>query len=343
MSKFRPRPAHFEHKSQIAPNSLVFHPKMSDATKLLLLALNGIASCAPNWTVVQCDLQNRMGWGRAKMQSAIREAVYLGYLLVTQTRQTESKKDKNGKYIKGQFSKNEFEFDINGGYPTGVNFKPSTVDHLPDPSCENDPTSGFEPRSGLSPTALSPPENQPLPCYEFNLVKEQTKQEQKENCSVVVVLSQEQKEIIKILEPYALQEEILQSFLSLPLNHLSESVVAYEQYLKSETNKGKKVDNPIGALRRAILCKWKPNLTKVDKEEQKELKDHEISMLIFHNRTDANNAYNKYKEKFNENFSFHVNENAVTLKYKKGYSALALNDPDFSNILEYYIKAATKE
>ncbi len=165
MSKFRPRPAHFEHKSQIAPNSLVFHPKMTDATKLLLLALNGIVSCAPNWVVVQSDLQNRLNWGRAKMQSAIREGVYYGYIKVTQARQTESKKDKDGKYIKGRFLQNEFEFDIDGGYEKGIDFKPSTVTYSEqDSQDDNTFLSGdMGSKVGLSSTALSPTDNQPLP------------------------------------------------------------------------------------------------------------------------------------------------------------------------------------
>lgn len=331
-SKFFPKEAYFEKKSQVCPNALVFHRKMSDHAKLLILAVNGITSNVPKWTLLQSDIQKRMGWGKDKMQSAIRDCIACGYLKVNQVHH----KFTCEKFKKGMFSHNEFEFDIEGSYD--IDTKKDKKKTLS--------SGGSEPKPYKPSTAKPCTANPPLPCslVEFNLVKEQTKQEdEKQNCSVVVVPSEEQKEKIKILERYSLQEALLHSFLSLPLDHLRNSVLAYEQYVQSETQKGQKVANPIGALRRAILCKWKPNLTKVDKEEQKELKDHEISMLIFHNRTDANNAYNKYKEKFNENFSFHVSENAVTLKYKKGYSALALNDPDFSNILEYYIENAIKQ
>ena len=133
MSKFYPKAAHFESKSIIAPNVLIFHRLMSDATKLLILALHAISTCAPSWTVVQSDVQKRMGWGRDKMNGAIKEAVQFGYLKVTQARK-EEEKDKDGNPIKGQFASNSFEFDILGGYLSYAAFMPQ--EETADNGCE---------------------------------------------------------------------------------------------------------------------------------------------------------------------------------------------------------------
>lgn len=111
---FTKKPAHFESKSQIAPNSLIYNRNLSDAAIRLILALNAIPD---SWIIVQCDIQQRLGWGREKMQNAIKECVQFGFMKVTQSRE------------KGQFSKNNFEFDTSPSYlekPTHNEYEPLT-------------------------------------------------------------------------------------------------------------------------------------------------------------------------------------------------------------------------
>ncbi len=127
-AKFYPKKAHFETKSQIAPNSLIFNRELTEPAKIFILALNAIFTCTESWIPIQSDLEKRLGWGPEKMQNAIKNAVKCGYLKVMQ-----------GRKEKGQFDNNEFEYDIDGGYPKG-----STVENEEKPihnECE--PIGGF--------------------------------------------------------------------------------------------------------------------------------------------------------------------------------------------------------
>jgi hypothetical protein len=143
-TKFYPKPTYFEKKSQVVPNSLIFHREMTDAAKIFILALNGIATCAPGWTPIQCDLQKRLGWGREKMQKTIKECVRLGYLQVKQSRILND--DEKGK--KGRFSHNEFYFDT----------EPSFLENKENLSSEEPSHNEYEPMTGKPSTV-----NQALP------------------------------------------------------------------------------------------------------------------------------------------------------------------------------------
>ena len=151
MSKFYVAPAKFESKSIVANNSLIFHRGLSDATKLLILAMHAIMSCTYTWVIVQEDLQNRMGWGKEKMRGAIKEAVQFGYLRVRQGRKTELK-DEKGNIVKGQFSCNEFDFDVTGGF---LNIPEENIQKPSDNECEPETVNP----STAKPCAV----NQPLP------------------------------------------------------------------------------------------------------------------------------------------------------------------------------------
>jgi hypothetical protein len=109
-SKFYPKKAHFESKSQIAPNSLIFNRNLSEPAKIFLLALNGIISCTQNWVPIQSDIQKRLGWGQDRMENAIASCVKHGFLKVKQQR-TE----------KGKFAPNDFEFCLEGSFINCIN------------------------------------------------------------------------------------------------------------------------------------------------------------------------------------------------------------------------------
>lgn len=104
-SKFYPKKAHFESKSQVAPNAIVFSRELTEPAKIFLLALNGIVSCTQNWVPIQSDLQKRLGWGQEKMENAIASCVKNGYLKVKQQRRE-----------KGKFAPNDFEFCLDGTF-----------------------------------------------------------------------------------------------------------------------------------------------------------------------------------------------------------------------------------
>lgn len=310
-TKFSPKEGHFEKRSQSCPNSLVFHRKLSDAGKLLILALNGISSTAPRWVIIQSDLQGRMGWGKEKMQAAIRDCVQYGYLKVKQ-----AKRQLNGdNWKKGQFSHNEFEFDLDGGYLT-----------------QTDLSSGAsEPKTGFPSTAQPSTVYPPLTCSsELNVLKEQTNKEGEK--PVVVCSSQEEEEKRKILAKYQVGENFIQSCLSLSIEHLSLSCLAFDQYAQN-----KKLDNPHGCLRQAIAGAWKPNFTKQDKVDLENQKKADLNEKIAQNRQIALNLQEKYRHLFSKGNSFDVSDNVAHLNYTSSGYPLNLGEDDCIAVLEYFI------
>lgn len=99
---FTKKPAYFESKPQIVPNSLVYNKNLSDSAIRLLLALNALPD---KWVIYQCDIRERLGWGRDKMQSAIKECVQFGFMKVTKTRSEQ-----------GRFEPNDIEFELSPVY-----------------------------------------------------------------------------------------------------------------------------------------------------------------------------------------------------------------------------------
>lgn len=116
MSTITILPAKFESKYQIAPNEIIFDRGLSDAAKILILAIHGIKSCAPSWVIVQADLQKRLSWGRDKMRSTMKELEHYGFLKVVQDRKKDSEKEEKSRAIKGSFRQNDFFFSMDKEY-----------------------------------------------------------------------------------------------------------------------------------------------------------------------------------------------------------------------------------
>ena len=143
-SKFYPKPANFESRNQVVPNSLVFSRELTDFAKILILALNAIATSAPHWVPIQSDLEKRLGWGKKRMRAAIKSCEECGYMKVKQTRCMEDIKDENGKSKKGQWKYNDFEFDT---YPSFLeNSENSSEEKHAHIQCEPDAGKGHAPK-----------------------------------------------------------------------------------------------------------------------------------------------------------------------------------------------------
>lgn len=158
MSKNNVIPAHFEKKSQVIPNEIVFHREMSAEAKLLIFAINGIRSSAPGWVLCQTDLRKRLGFGKTVMKRAMEEAIAYGYLRVEQTRakQPEDETPDSKKKIAGQFRMNQFKFRIDGKFTDIVEKKQKL--EKPKIVKKTGSTSGCEPLTGFPATV-----NRPLP------------------------------------------------------------------------------------------------------------------------------------------------------------------------------------
>ncbi len=254
-SKFHPKPAYFETKNQVAPNRLIFNPNMSDALVRLLLALNGIATCTMNWIPIQSDLQKRLGWGKEKMQSTIKEGVRLGYLKVTQSREFSGKE-------KGRFTHNDFEFDLEGGYlkeEKTPQEKPADNQH--------------EPRGDKPATAEPATVPQPLPCSNEepclkndNDVKEvvavSDDEVKKQSLRVIEFLDKNSKSlnhnvnvpigtVVKLIKQYGIE------YLTEQLNYMiRQQGQAFKDERSMKKNKTKSIDKPETYLRMACEFNW---------------------------------------------------------------------------------------
>ncbi len=145
--KFYPKKAHFESKSIIAPNALIFNHDLTETAKIFILVLHAISTCAPTWIAIQEDLKRRLGWGREKMDSAIACCVKFGFLKVKQSRNKI-----------GRFLHNEFIFDIDGQLLTYTDDEtnPGLYD-------EEEELKKCLPKTGFPTSDEQASDNQPLP------------------------------------------------------------------------------------------------------------------------------------------------------------------------------------
>jgi len=159
------------------------------------------------------------------------------------------------------------------------------------------------------------------------------------NKQPVVVSSSDDEEKKRILAPYPLRHDIIASFMDLSLEHIRNSVLAYEQYVQIQTEKRKTIFNPLGTLRDAIVCGWKPNLKKQNDEDAKQKEVLESEKLRSKNYELACSLMKQHQSKFNENFSFTIGASALSLRYpKNSFYPLSLMDKDFEQIIMGYIR-----
>jgi hypothetical protein len=335
-AKFFPKEAKFEKKSQVAPNAIVFHRQLSDAGKLLLLALNGIATCTYTWTVIQSDIQKRMGWGRDKMRGAVHECIKHGYMKIKQNRLVHSQDPENKWQKKGQFAHNEFEFDMEPSY---LNENQQDAEKCPHNECQ--PTPDF-PSPDVPSTENQSSENKALPSTrDLPCIGEQTNSDEAE--PVVVIPSYEEDEEDQkrdILEDIGLPENLMPSCLCLSLSHIKDAVAAFEQYKDKKAVKGEIVENPIGMLRRALMSGWKPNITKEDLQNIKNQKAKRELDAFQKNKQFAVKLAQENRAFFTNSFCLDTekHENCVILKYASSFMPLPYNEEGFMEILEYYIE-----
>lgn len=306
---------HFEKKSQVAPNALIYQETLSDAAVRLILALNALPD---SWTIIQSDIQNRLCWNRKKMQKVIRECVESGYMKVYQNRQK-----------KGLFSQNSFEFDT---VPSFLNSEEN--DHS-----EKCPHNDCEPRDVLRRAVEPRTVNGSLlvSFVESNSIKEQTNKvesvESVEEKPVLFVCSHSDE--IKIRErvkPYLLSESCIRAILTLSFEQIDQALIAYDQYAAKNTP-----DNPIGCIRQAIMAAWKPNVTTQDKEKNAKKEHTKKIELCELNRTHALSLYMKYKSSFNDRFKFDITDHCIYLKHGNRTCACGYIESDFKEILKAYI------
>lgn len=105
-------PAKFEKKNSIINNEVFFERGMSSDAKVLVGAINAIKCCAPNWVIIQSDLQNRLEFSKERMKKAMNDAIKFGYLKVVQVRQKRGAINAKNKGIAGQFFRNAFFFSL---------------------------------------------------------------------------------------------------------------------------------------------------------------------------------------------------------------------------------------
>jgi hypothetical protein len=186
-AKFYPKPAQFESKSSIAPNSLVFNRELKDREKLLLLALNAISVCAPTWEVCQTDLANRLGWSEGKMTDSIKICRKLGYIKTRQKRKS------------GQYSHNEFEFCLNGSYP-------KNDDDIVEEKC---PHNEYKPTGYLPASVVPTSVNQGLPS---SLPRSLTNLKKDLGQKMTMVVHKNEEKTLDIRKRWALNDDQFESY-----------------------------------------------------------------------------------------------------------------------------------
>jgi hypothetical protein len=313
-SKFYPKAALFESKSQVMGNWIVFHRKLSDAAKILIFALNGIFTCTHTWVPIQCDLQKRLGWGKEKMRNTIKECESAGFLRVTQRR-----------HKSGEFACNDFEFCID------ASFKEKSINSSQEKPAHNE----SEPETDLRCPDSSGSVNQLLPCslLEQPCLKEQQTEQVLPEAVVVVSLEKEKRQL---LQEFDFPEKLIHEFITYDFEHLQNAI----ESLKRAQNTSH-VPNPQGFLVIAIRQGWKPSKTKSDIEQEKDLEEKQNLKEIVAKKNAAFRLLDLHKDFFTQDYFFTITD-SIQLKTQKGFAIIHFQDDDCLKLLAKYIELKGK-
>ena len=321
--KFYPKPAHFESKNQVAPNSLIFHRTLSDGAIRFLLALNGIATSGGNWVPIQSDLEKRLGWGEKKMRSIIKELKESGYLIVRQS-QREKGEIIEGKKVGGQFLHNDFEYDLDGGYSKKELTQPQ------DKPSHNE----YEPSAHKGSAVEGSSFEEGLPCsLEQPCLKEQQTEQgalPPEPPSLPAAVRCSLKE--KLLEPFGFDDKTLDDLCEYPIERIENAIAAL-----SQSKERVDIPNPKGWLRIAILKGFEPNATKESIEKEKEAAEAKEKIASDDRKAQANALFSLHKENFTKEFLFQPNADMIQLKIKDRFAILYYRDVDCIENLKKFI------
>jgi len=320
-SKFRPKPAHFEKKSQIVPNSLIFHKHLSDSAIRLMCALN---ACPESWTIIQSDIQQRLGWGRERMRSAIKECIEHGYLKITQSRRANTEREKNGGFKKGQFSHNEFEFDIEGGYS-------KNDQEIPYEEC---PDNEYEPERAKPSSAKLATATNPLPCSLDNTLLK----EKKETQDFLSSFNSEDQKKIDFLSPFDLEESYLSVLIAYDYDRIVLGVQGALQWKKRREDKGESIDGLGGAFVKFVTQGWKPYKTQEDIGAEKSQIIADKEAKITERRQQAKELEELWASVLPFQYSFKVLDRYIDLKLGNRMGTLELNDEDSIQSLKRHIE-----
>ncbi len=160
--------------------------------------------------------------------------------------------------------------------------------------------------------------------------REEAKQLDEES-SFVRSFSSVEEEIIELLTPLGLNENQISSFFKYTLNEIKSAIIVLKK-------SSKKINNIPGFLNDAILKKWGPTSTKLDKEREFQKEKERINSRIIENRNKCNELYLKWVDSFTKSFNFKVSDNSVIIKVGNGLTPLNLNHPSAVNYLEIYIE-----
>lgn len=109
---------HFYKKNTSVPNKFIFDTSLPDSSKLLLIALEALPEV---WEIYQKNLAEMLGFGRDKMQNAMRCLLEQGYM-----RRIQKKSEKN------RFTHYQYEFYWEPIFKDGNNVEPDKPPEFPD-------------------------------------------------------------------------------------------------------------------------------------------------------------------------------------------------------------------
>jgi hypothetical protein len=139
-------------------------------------------------------------------------------------------------------------------------------------------------------------------------------------------------ELVKLFENYKFSEETLIYFSKFTKEHLKDAIAAFEQWDKKEG-----LEEPLGALYKAVKEGWKPRITKEDREKAIIKEKEEIIININKNKTFIEKLIEKYKSYFNTKFGLEISDNCVRLRTETGFQPIELLDVNLKNIVSNYL------
>jgi hypothetical protein len=136
--------------------------------------------------------------------------------------------------------------------------------------------------------------------------------------AAVVVSSEKEEQKAKLLKEVGFDSESIQDISK--QYDLERIKIALETLKQAQECKD--IPNPCGFVVSALKREWKPNATETSVLEEKRRDEEEKRNIAIEKKAEANELFNLYREKFNNDFAFHVRDEGIHVKIKMRFAIL---------------------
>jgi len=160
-----------------------------------------------------------------------------------------------------------------------------------------------------------------------------------EDSFIFFLPDEKEQEKLEILKKYNLEDSIVSRILKYPLEHIQQSLKAYDQWVEK---RGSQPTNIIAPIMKSLVQGWKPSLSPEEIQEAKELEVIKFQEIVNKRKEEIKQLELKWSDSLPFKNSFKTTENYVELRLDGGYCPVSYAEDDVVEIVKKHIEKFKK-